>query len=59
MAKKGLDKSGTDGFDDYLERKKRLRKLHQRLKDTKENQEIYHKIMGSTHDEEATEVSED
>ena len=36
---------------EYLERKKRLRKLHSRLKDTKEVQEIYHKIMGSNRDE--------
>ncbi len=32
---------------EYMERKKRLRKLHKRLKDTKHTQEIYHKIMGS------------
>ena len=31
----------------YIARKKNLRKLHQKLKDTKEVQEIYHKIMGS------------
>ena len=31
----------------YLSRKKKLRMLHQRLKDTKRSQEIYHKIMGS------------
>jgi len=36
---------------EYLERKKRLRELHSRLKDTKEIQEIYHKIMGSNQDE--------
>jgi len=56
MAKKSSSKSASDAFDDYLEKKKKLRKLHQRLKDTKDNQEIYHKIMGSTHDDEATEV---
>ncbi len=32
---------------EYLERKKKLRGLHKKLKDTKEVQEIYHKIMGS------------
>ncbi len=32
---------------EYLERKKRLRTLHKKLKDTKDVQEIYHKIMGS------------
>lgn len=32
---------------EYLERKKKLRSLHKRLKDTKDVQEIYHKIMGS------------
>lgn len=32
---------------EYLKRKKKLRMLHDRLKDTKENQEIYHRIMGS------------
>ena len=37
----------TDYEKEYLEKKKRLRKLHTRLKDTKEIQEIYHKIMGS------------
>lgn len=31
----------------YLEKKKKLRILHQKLKDTKDVQEIYHKIMGS------------
>ena len=36
---------------EYLARKKKLRKLHSRLKDTKEIQEIYHKIMGSVQDE--------
>ena len=35
---------------EYLERKKRLRELHKHLKDTKEVQEIYHKIMGSSED---------
>lgn len=32
---------------EYLKRKKKLRMLHGRLKETKENQEIYHRIMGS------------
>jgi hypothetical protein len=37
----------ADYEKNYLERKKRLRVLHQKLKDTKDVQEIYHKIMGS------------
>jgi hypothetical protein len=37
----------TDYENDYLARKKRLRDLHKRLKETKDVQEIYHKIMGS------------
>ena len=36
---------------EYLDRKKKLRKLHQSLKDTKHIQEIYHKIMGSSEGE--------
>ena len=32
---------------EYLDRKKKLRSLHSRLKATKDVQEIYHKIMGS------------
>lgn len=31
---------------EYLERKKRLREIHRKLKDSKEIQEIYHKLMG-------------
>ncbi len=31
----------------YLARKKKLRELHKKLADTKANQEIYHRIMGS------------
>ncbi len=34
-------------FDEYMQRKKKLRQLHQRLKETKDVQETYHKIMGS------------
>lgn len=37
--------------NEYLARKKKLRGLHQKLKDTKHIQEIYHKIMGSTAEE--------
>jgi hypothetical protein len=33
---------------EYAMRKKKLRHLHQKLKDTKHIQEIYHKIMGSS-----------
>jgi hypothetical protein len=36
-----------DYENDYLARKKKLRDLHKRLKETKDVQEIYHKIMGS------------
>jgi len=32
---------------EYLERKKRLRVMHQKLKNSKSIQEIYHRIMGS------------
>ncbi|MFW6225808.1 MAG: hypothetical protein ACOC3V_02465 [bacterium] len=35
----------------YFEKKKKLRVLHQKLKDTKKTQEIYHKIMGSETDD--------
>jgi hypothetical protein len=38
----------NDYEKEYMERKKRLRILHTKLKDTKEIQEIYHKIMGSS-----------
>lgn len=31
----------------YMNRKKQLRALHKRLYETKETQEIYHRIMGS------------
>lgn len=30
---------------EYLERKKRLREMHKKLKNSKEIQEVYHKIM--------------
>jgi hypothetical protein len=40
----GIDDSD---YNAYLERKKKLRKVHAKLKDTKEVQEIYHKLMGS------------
>lgn len=45
---------------EYLERKKRLRGLHGKLRDTKDIQEIYHKIMGSAeaHDQ-SSDNSED
>ena len=42
--------SDTDYHSEYLSRKKRLRNLHKRLRETKEVQEIYHKIMGSSED---------
>jgi len=45
-------KHDNSGYEiEYLARKKRLRKLHSKLKDTKEVQEIYHRIMGSNQDE--------
>jgi len=44
-----------DYENEYNERKKKLRVMHKKLKDSKEIQEIYHKIMGS--DESATETS--
>lgn len=37
----------ADYEKEYLERKQKLRDMHKRLKDSKEIQEIYHKIMGS------------
>ena len=37
----------SDYEKEYMQRKKKLRQLHTKLKDTKEVQEIYHKIMGS------------
>ena len=40
----------TEYENDYLSKKKKLRSLHQKLRETKEVQEIYHKIMGSTED---------
>ena len=36
-----------DYENEYLARKKKLRKLHTSLKNSREIQEIYHKIMGS------------
>ena len=38
----------NDYEDEYLARKKKLRKLHTNLKNSREIQEIYHKIMGSS-----------
>lgn len=35
---------------EYIKRKKKLRDMHVKLKNSKEIQEIYHKIMGSTED---------
>ncbi len=50
----------TDYENDYLARKKKLRSLHKRLKETKDVQEIYHKIMGSSEGNQAsTEDSDD
>ena len=45
-----------DYESEYKARKKKLKQLHQKLKDTKDVQEIYHKIMGSSESEEAKEV---
>lgn len=42
--------SDTDYHNSYLNKKKKLRELHKRLRETKEVQEIYHKIMGSSED---------
>lgn len=56
--KTSSDSSDSTNFNEYLERKKRLRLLHQRLKETKSNQEIYHKIMGSIVEDEASDSSE-
>ncbi len=35
----------------YMDRKKNIRKIHHRLKETKSNQETYHKLIGSRDDE--------
>lgn len=43
---------------DYISRKKKLRELHGKLKDTKHIQEIYHKIMGSSEAEASVEGEE-
>lgn len=40
----------------YLQRKKNLRNIHSKLKNSKEVQEIYHKLMGS--DEETDSIGE-
>lgn len=37
----------NDYESEYIARKKKLRKLHSSLKNSREIQEIYHKIMGS------------
>lgn len=49
----------ADYEKEYRKRKEKLRSIHKRLKETKENQEIYHKIMGSIEGttEESDEVS--
>lgn len=49
----------ADYEKEYMEKKKRLRQLHSKLKDTKHIQEIYHKIMGSSELSEATEETPD
>jgi hypothetical protein len=49
----------NDYEKEYRERKKRLRELHSRLRDTKEVQEIYHKIMGSGEDNSTEDPAED
>lgn len=38
----------ADYENEYIARKKKLRKLHSNLKNSREIQEIYHKIMGSS-----------
>lgn len=48
----------ADYEKEYLQRKKKLRDLHTRLKDTKHVQEIYHKIMGSNESSDATESND-
>ena len=48
----------ADYENEYLDRKKRLRELHKKLKDTKDVQEIYHKIMGSAETGDASEETE-
>ena len=45
----------VDYETEYLARKKRLRALHKNLTDSREIQEIYHKIMGSPESGEFTE----
>ena len=42
---------------EYNSRKKKLREMHIKLKNSREIQEIYHKIMGSTKDEAETEFN--
>jgi hypothetical protein len=38
---------GDEAYEkEYLARKKRLREMHKKLKQSRELQEIYHKIMG-------------
>lgn len=38
----------TDYEKEYLSRKKKLREFHKKLPQSRKNQEIYHKIMGSS-----------
>lgn len=46
------DKMGDVEYEkEYNSRKKRLRDMHVKLKNSKEIQEIYHKIMGSAEGE--------
>ena len=49
----------ADYENEYLERKKKLRNLHKKLKDTKDVQEIYHKIMGSSEGADQSSSSEE
>jgi hypothetical protein len=44
---------------EYLERKKKLRLMHKKLKNSKEIQEIYHNIMGSTEGVDDTNSNDD
>lgn len=40
---------------EYNARKKKLKKLHENLKNSRETQEIYHRIMGSSESGESNE----
>lgn len=44
---------------EYLLRKKKLREFHKGLPQSRKNQEIYHKIMGSAENNEESQESDD